>query len=107
MNRFATPGYKALRGEYNVSWDGHDPWGSNIGWLFAISEFLTHEGPGTPPEWDFHDSPVHHGWEPEGYPEEMLADMWDEGEFTIEDALTFGGVLNRYDDMLRAAGLNY
>jgi len=106
-SRLATPGYKTLRAEYNVSWDGGDPWGSNIEWLFAISEFLTHEGPGTPAGWDFHDSPAHHGWEPDGYQEEMLADMWDEGEFTMDDALTFGHVLNRYDDMLRAAGLNY
>lgn len=100
-------GYKALRAEYNVSFDGGDPWGSNIAWLFALAEFLTHEGDGTPDEWEFRDSPLHDEWEPEGYPEEMLSDMWDDGIFTVEDAEAFGNVLNRYDNLLRMAGKNY
>jgi hypothetical protein len=102
-----TGGYKALRTEYNLSFDGHDPWGSNIAWLFAIAEFLHHEGNDTPEGWQFRDSPAHDGWQPEGYPDEMLADMWAEGEFTVEDAETFGEVLNRYDELLRKAGKNY
>ena len=107
-SRLATPGYKALRAEYNVSWDGEDPWGSNFGWFAAMCEFVHHNVGTVPAEWQFTDAPGHGTW-PDGdiYPDEMIGDMWDEGEFTMDDALTFGHVVNRYDDMLRAAGLNY
>jgi hypothetical protein len=104
-SRTGTPGYRELRAEYNVMFDGHDPWGSNIGWLFAISEVLTHWAGVTSLPWDFHDSPAHGNWQPEddGYIAERLCELHDDGYVTDDDLITFGTVLSRYDDILRAA----
>jgi hypothetical protein len=109
MTRTGTPGYKALRAEYNMMFDEHDPWGSTIEWMFAISETLTHWADVTHLPWDFHDSPVHGDWQPEddGYVSETLCDLYDGGSVTADDLITFGQVLDRYDDILRAAGKDY
>ncbi len=105
--RLSTPGYRLLRDAYNATFDGHDPWGSNIAWLFAVAEFLTHEGNGAPEGWDFRDSPLHQGWAPEGYPDEILAELAEDRLFTVADAELFGEVLSRYDAILRSAGRDY
>ena len=110
-SRFATSGYKALRAEFGIMWDGEDPWGSALDWWFAIAEFLYHNEPSMVPEsWEFQDSPAHVppvNLSEESVTDAMVWEMYDAEEITIEDALTFGVVLGRYLDMLRAAGLNY
>ena len=80
---------------------------SNLEWLFSISEILTH-WVDTPPvvPWDFHDG-AHGNWEPESHVENMIAELWDDGSITTEDLVTFGQVLNRYNDILRAAGKDF
>ena len=105
MSRFGTPGYKLLRGEFNMMFS--EPWGDTLEWMFSISEILTHWVETTVPEsWDFHDSPVHHAWAPEdeGYTAELIAECWDDGSVTTADLITFGEVLTRYADLLRSAG---
>lgn len=104
-------GYMALRAEYNVMFDGGDPWGSNIEWLFALAEFVYHNEPDMVPEsWDFHDSPMHvppfspDDW---GHVDAMIWEMYDDELITLEDAVTFGNVLSRYDNLLRMAGKDY
>ena len=105
MTRLGTPGYKLLRGEYNTMHD--DPWGDTMEWLFSIAEILTHWVDDVPAEWGFRDSPVHDEWEPESYVETMLTEYWDDGSVTTVDLTAFGQVLNRYADILRAAGKDY
>ena len=103
-------GYMALRSAYKESFDTGDPWGSNIAWLFALAEYLTHETTmGVPAAWEFTDSPVHHDdtWWEEGEPDSTIKEMDENGEFEPQDAWEFGDVLSRYDNLLRLAGKNY
>lgn len=108
MTRMGTAGYKNLRFEFNTMWDGYDPWGSVLEWLFALAETAYHAGLDIPSEWEFHDSPAHHAeYEPEGYEAERVQEMYECGEVTGDDLITFGQVLNRYADILREAGKDY
>lgn len=111
MTILGTPGYKNLRTEFSVMWDGSDPWGSALSWWFAIAEFLYHHDEGeVPEEWEFRDSPAHYDGfdlDDRGAEDAMIWDMYDLGEFTLDDALTFGRVLSRYLDILRAADKDY
>ena len=107
-NRLATPGYRNLRFEFNTAYSG-DAWGEAMSWWFAIAELLYHAGETLPDEWQFRDSPMHaaDGWMPEGYTEETLCELLDEGYCTLDDIKTFGEVINRWAGLLKAAGLDY
>jgi hypothetical protein len=107
VTRMGTDGYKSLRFEFNTMFD--EPWGDTMEWWFAIAEVLTHwAGEQVPAAWQFRDAPGHHDrWEPDGYVEEVLTEYWDDGSVTTDDLITFGSVLSRYADILRAAGMDY
>jgi hypothetical protein len=108
MTRFSTDGYKHLKFEFATAWDGFDPWASVMEWWFAVAEFLYHEGETLPASWEFRDSPVHaHGYEPEGYPAEMVDDLYDEGLITLADVHALGDVLTKYAGILKLAGKDY
>jgi hypothetical protein len=106
VTRMSTPGYKLLRGEYNIMAGDEDVWGQVMEWWFSIAEILVHwvdETPELPAEWQFHDAAAHGDtWRPDTHVETFLADYWDCGDITTEDLLTFGEVLSRYADLLRA-----
>lgn len=102
MNTTTTRGLAVLLGEFNLSYD-YDPWGQVMGWLFAVCDVLTDSGLGTPPEWDFHQSPM--GSDTDSYEYQTLQDLYV--DYTDDDLLAFGHFLNREADQLRAAGQDY
>lgn len=88
-----------------------DPWGTNMGVLFAIAEtvyaFTGEIFPG------FNPSPL---LKPLGgvaqldmdqYETREVASDYMDGGVSIDDLRTAYTILSRYDDMLRAAGRNY
>lgn len=125
-----TQGYKNLRFEFNTSFDGEDPWGSTIEWLFAVMETLYHAGGDMPAHWEFHDSPMHvdgpedgkltvpayESSHSEGFPvawwedamaDSMIAMMFDHGDITCDDLIAWGNVLNKYAGLLKSYGKDY
>jgi hypothetical protein len=111
MTALGTPGYKALRYEYNLVFD--DAWGDTIEWWFAIAETLYHRYGNTelPREWKFRDSPIHSDEWPEDdnfdYVIQTIHDLIKNDAVDYDDLLTFGNVLFRYARILEAAGKDY
>jgi hypothetical protein len=101
-----TQGYKSIRSEYNLTADG-DIWGNALTWHFAVAETLFHNGNELPSEWKFRDSPMHSEWSPDDYETEIIAELLMHAECEEEDLLTFGHVLFRYLNVLKAAGKDY
>lgn len=100
-------GYQYLAGEFRVAFDGADPWGSSMGWFFAVAETLWHRSAADiPAEWQFG-----HGMGCDGssddYPDAVVMEMYDSGQVSDADLVRFGNVLSRYTDLLRAAELDY
>lgn len=77
-----TPGYKELRWEFNLTWDGNDPWGSALDWWFAIAENLYHAGVKLPAEWEFRDAPGHAGVDLDDYSDATIKGYLDLGTIT-------------------------
>lgn len=105
-----TEGYKTIRDAFRMDYDPrHDAWGHVMEWHFAIAEVIIHKGMRpVPADWEFHDSPMHRDeWTPEGYADEELAALRDDGIIFSRDLIAFGNVLSRYADILRAAGKDY
>lgn len=113
-----TPGYKELRWEFNLTFDGGDPWGSTLAWWFAVGEILYHSGPSlVPASWKFRDAPAHEGMDrhayldfsadDESYQDIEIGALMDAGTVTCADLLAFGTVLTRYANLLKMAGKDY
>lgn len=102
-----TDGYKYLMGEIKMTYGDNDPWGTTMGWLFGLARVAWVEFDETlsgflPPPLlhsrdDLHDT----------YPEVRILEMVIDGDVNAEDIRTVFKVMSRYDDILRAAGLNY
>ncbi len=104
----ATRGYKELRGLYNMDDNEGDLWGNTKEWWFCVTEVMYHNNLAMPPEWLHEDSPLHDDTyldEDLAWPESELADLYRDKRVTMQDLLTFGRVLTKYLELLRAAGM--
>lgn len=107
MHDFSTPGYKALRAEFNISFDGYDPFGSAMGWFFPLADYLFHNSAEEiPPAWGYGHGVLCNG-ERDDYESEIIGGLADAGQITDDDLLTFGTVLNRYVNLCELAGRSY
>jgi len=101
-----TPGYKHIRAEYNMMDDG-DVWGTALEWHFACADILYHYDPDmVPASWQFRHGPLCEGIE-NGYEQDMMDDLLDEGIVDTDDIRAFGNVMERYLNILRKAGRSY
>lgn len=88
------------------TFDAGDPWGSNIAWLFAIADVIYEINPEqVPAEWEFRPSPF--GADTESYEYNAICDLIKDEGIDVDVILHAGRVLNRYDNLLRLAGMNY
>jgi hypothetical protein len=93
--------YQELKQVYRDFQSG-DVWAECMGWLFAVSDYLTFDdGTGTPDKWQFRPSPL--GPDEDSYEYQELQEIKPDTE-TLE---RFGNLLNRYSDILRARGMDY
>ena len=103
-----TQGYKDLRGEFTLMFGDGDEWGTTLSFWFAVAEVAYHAGTVLPSHWEFRDSPVHEDdWRPEDYPGSIVQEMYDAGEVTEADLISFGNVVTRYANLLKMAGKDY
>lgn len=94
--------YKELMAEFRLDFDGYDPWGSTISWLFRLCDSLVFDhNLDAPPECQFRPSPAGPANEPDEYPGALLP------QFDPQAVYKAARVLNRYGNMLRRAGLDY
>lgn len=101
-----TDGYKYLMGEIKMTYGDGDPWGTTINWLFCLAEVAWIEFGELMP--DFRPSPIHDSRSDlYDYEHHIILDGIDYGNVTSGDIRTVYKVMHRYDDLLRAAGLNY
>ncbi len=96
-----------IRKDYRLCSDSGDSWGSCMGALFDICEWLYDKGESIPSEWRFKPSPLR------GNPN-FPAEYGGFGDYVLTDDVyspdtvrEFGKVLNRYADKLRVAGKDY
>lgn len=118
VTRMGTPGYKALRAEFGITYDDGDAWGSTLAWWFAVAEILHHSGPSlVPASWKFRDAPAHEGMDrrayldfsadDDSYQDIEIGALMDSGTVTTDDLVAFGTVLTRYANLLKMAGKDY
>jgi len=105
-----TSGHQALTDVWRDSFDPGDPWGSNVSWLFAIADALWHaDSELVPADWEYvHSSACVGMWSREDdWPDGEIVDLIECGTVTSADLLSFGVIVNRYDEWCRLAKLNY
>jgi hypothetical protein len=94
--------YAQIKSEFKIMFDPGDPWGSTMGWWFAIADSLTFiHGVETPSDWQFRPSPLGPSNDPDAYETEIV-DKSDP-----DDLIRFGNVLTRYAHCLKRAGMSY
>jgi hypothetical protein len=100
---YGTDGYNAIMEEVRLSWDEGEPFGSCMGWHFAIAHIL-HHGEDAPVEWEFR-----HGDGCSGinYEEDMIIYHLIHRDVSAEDMINVGNVLARYRVWLGLAGKDY
>lgn len=103
MNNLESSGYNAIMGEVRVSHDPHDPWGSNIAWLFALADYVYLMDDEVLP--GYHPSVLGVDVRNSSSELEMLFEIND--QFEGDDVKRVYTILSRYDDWLRLAGKNY
>lgn len=92
--------YRDLRAEFGLLFDPGDPWGSTMGWRFDIAAELYLRGAEVPEGWEYRPSPGMTERE-DTYEAEIAA------QCDTESLVRFGNVLQRYDRLLRRAGMDY
>jgi len=93
--------FDALKYEFRMG-DTYDGWGSCMGWLFALADYLMFElDECVPDEWEF--SPSMGGANEESYEFESLQEL----KPTLEVCEQFGALLWRYRAKLLIAGKDY
>lgn len=103
MNKLESEGYNNIMGKVRTSHDPHDPWGSNIAWLFALADYAYFmDGERLP---GYHPSPMGVDIRDCSSELEMILEIND--QFEDADVRRVYTVLSRYDDWLRLAGENY
>jgi hypothetical protein len=96
----------AERGEFYMSWEGGDPWGSTMSHLFGIAEAVYAY---TGEAWEeFTPSPViARGELPDEYPDRMYYDDIASSAIDLDKLHHWYRVLLRYDALLRHHRYNY
>lgn len=79
----------------------YDPWGSCMGWLFAIADYLSEQGEPVPDEWRFRQAPG--GADKESYSFQTLQELSP----TMQTVQRLGAILWRYRGILERAGRSY
>ena len=103
MNNLESDGYNAIMDLVRLSNDPADPWGSNIGWLYALADYAL-----------VIDGAALRGYRPSlmevdlGDVSSELEELFEINEsFEPEDITRAYMVLSRRDDWLRLDGRNY
>ncbi len=125
LNRNATPGYRELTGHIRMDDIRYDPWGTSIGWLFAIAdvyraatngELLPEFEPGPYVTATTLDAMVCANRDTcdgecaacaDGYTTQLVASMVADGYVTVADLRAVYATLMRFDAWCRLAGRNY
>jgi len=93
---------KNLKTEWQLNYDKGDAWGSCMGWLFAVCDYLTFQTDEcVPDEWQFRPSPF--GANEDDYTYQTLKEL----DVPSEDVLHFGSLLVRFSELLKRKGLDY
>lgn len=90
MSNVNTPGYYAIMAEVKMMHGNGDPWGTNVAWLFALADYMWYGG---------------FDKENPSYELQTIMDILEQWE--DHDIRQVYKVLSRYDDWLKAAGMNY
>lgn len=92
--------------EYRLSADDHDPWGTAMGWRFAICDFLTwhDDSIGVPDDWQFRPGI---GPADESYELQTIRYLVASGDATPEGVLELGEILRDVTEYCESAGLSY
>ena len=96
---------KVLRSYFAESFDGGDPWGSTMAWLFASADFLTDYADGVPAELGFRQSIF--GPDEDACEYQALKSLYEDGECSLSAIEHFAKVLNRYAELLNRKGHSY
>lgn len=104
MNNLESAGYDNIMDEVRTFHDPHDPWGSNIAWLFALADYMWLINGKVMP--GYRPSPLA-SLEDCSSELETLMDIRDECPWEDADVERVYTILSRYDDWLRLAGKNY
>jgi hypothetical protein len=84
----------------------HDPFGTALGWHFAICDAMVEWAPPyPPPSWGFRQAMGGPDTEDPNYV--VLNEMLDAGTITGDDLLRTGNILARYVNVCRLAGKGY
>lgn len=104
-NRRKSAGYNALMMEIRIG-DFSDPWGTAMGWCFALASVLYLECNRRVP--DFNPGPLRSRADIEDeYPDSMVLDLYDADTIDRDDMLAVFAVLTRYTAWVRLAGRDY
>lgn len=103
MTKVNTSGYYAIMSEVKMMHGDEDPWGTNISWMFALGDYMWYWCGEILP--DYRPSPIRFNMKDISYELQILVDTLDEWE--DDDVRQVYKVLSRYDDWLKAAGMNY
>ena len=93
---------KDLKTEWQLNYDKGDAWGSCMGWLLAVCDYLTFETDECVPDhWQFRPSPFGANEDDDTY--QTLKEL----DVPSEDVLHFGSLLVRLSELLKRKGLDY
>lgn len=95
-----TEAYYQLITAFRESHSG-DWWGSCMGWMFALADYMVESGLEVPVDWEFHQSPF--GADKDAYEYLELEAIAPD----IESMKKFGRVLWRLHDKLKFLGRDY
>lgn len=106
---------EAIRAEMCLA-DWYDPWGTNIGWLFALNDVADALHQDTSPTFNRGAvaRPNMADFDPDGefadqtpYENCRLHDLWVDGVLSADDIARALEVLDELDDQLRSLGCSY
>lgn len=106
LNVDATPGYRAITGEIRTG-DFDDPWGTAMGWLFALAEVAYVRFGELHPAFRPGALLSEESIREESYEGSRLFDLIDSGEVDEQDLRDVHTTMSRYADVVRAAGRDY
>jgi hypothetical protein len=97
-----------IRAHIDISYSGDD-WGTAMGAMFSIADVLEHEAPDLIPSvWQYRHSPICDGPdESDDWFGVQLLELLADDIITAADVRTAGDIVNRWCDLLRAAGRDY
>ena len=103
-----TTGTRSRLWNAGIDFDKGDPWGSSMAAHFGIAHALEHAGEDVPGEWEYRDSPLCDGLDPdEDYEAIAITEAIERGDLTWAEVVRIGAVLHRYEAILDRAGRSY